>query len=276
MKHLRRVDVVAVLVDEEPMKGSVPCDRLVRTTDWAGQADVLITWGGLLPESLRVFDGVTVGVCHGDSANPWQAEATRGLTRCCNTIVGVSKASHPVFVHSGVDVSRVMVRKPVPKPFAKTLLFMGRVSSEKRPGVVPDVVDALPPEWGAAIVGPDRWCPVREHPRVLRVPATDDVGAWYDVADCVIIPSESEGFCFTMFEAWAARVPVVCGDWPVLREIEAFAGEPLAIRVSNDADWAPAVLNAKVSDKAWRLTKSYFSAPAMADRWEKFLELAVK
>lgn len=275
-KHLRNVDVVAIVCDEPPLVDATTCDRIVATSDWVGSADVLVTWGGALPPKLLSFPGVTVGVCHGDPANPWQAKATRELNRCCNTIVGVSKTSHPQFIHSGVDISRVMERRPVAKPFEKTLLFVGRVSSEKRPGVVPDVIDALPPEWGAVIVGPDRWCPVREHPRVLRIPATDDVGAWYNVADCVIIPSESEGFCYTMFEAWAARVPVVCGDWPVLREIEAFAGEPLAVRVSNDSDWARAVLDAHVSDKAWRLTHTYFSAPAMADRWEKFFREVVK
>ena len=82
-----------------------------------------------------------------------------------------------------------------------------------------------------------------------------------------------------MFEAWACRVPVVCGSWPVLREIEAIAGEGLAEKVEipgDPKDWASAVLRAKVSDKAWSLTRTEFSAEAMARRWEDYIVSLVR
>lgn len=264
------VCVAGIIVDEEPVDFNNK-DNITRTNDWDGHADILITWGGTLPDSLRGFLGVVIGVCHGGPENPWQKVATAAMTRCCNVVVGVSKCSHENVIYSGVDSSTTLARRPVAKPFKKTLVFIGRVSSEKRPDIIPDVVDNLPEDWGAVIVGPDRWCHVREHPRVLRIPVTDDVGAWYSVADCVIIPSVSEGFCYTMFEAWASRVPTVCGDWPVLREIEQLAGAELSKKLELSAtpkQWAQAVLGAEVSDKAWELTRTTFSAHAMARRWE--------
>lgn len=274
------VEVSAVVIDEEPHAVSAPCSKkLLRAKDWDGSADLIITWGGLLSDRMRSFGIPAVGVCHADPKNLWQQDATKEMEKCCNAIVGVTACAHKDFIYSGVDVSRAVARKPVEKPFKKTLLYMGRVSSEKRPDVLPDVIDCLPDDWGVALVGINYGCIVREHPRVKVIGVSDDVGAWYDVADCVIIPSESEGFCYTMFEAWACRVPVVCGSWPVLREIEMLAGEELAEKVEipgDPKDWASAVLRAKVSDKAWSLTRTEFSAEAMARRWEDYIVSLVR
>ncbi len=41
----------------------------------------------------------------------------------------------------------------------------------------------------------------------------------YAVADALILPSASEGFGLPMLEAAVARLPIVCTDLPVLREV---------------------------------------------------------
>lgn len=46
-----------------------------------------------------------------------------------------------------------------------------------------------------------------------------DVPGLYRLADLVLLPSESEGFGLVLLEAGLARVPVVCADLPVLREV---------------------------------------------------------
>lgn len=56
--------------------------------------------------------------------------------------------------------------------------------------------------------------PGHEHPVRAR-----DVAELYRISDVVLIPSEAEGFGLPILEAALARVPVVCRDLPVLREV---------------------------------------------------------
>ena len=276
----RVVEVVAILVEEDIGDVVLPCAReMVRVRDWDGVADVIVTWGGEPSDVIKNFGVPIIGVSHGDAAGAWQKNAIAEMEQCCAAVVGVTRTAHHNYVYSGVSTDSITARHVVTKPFEKTLLFLGRAAHDKRPEVIPDVVDMLPENWGAVIVGDDCGLQIRDHSRVRIIGPSDDVGAWYDVADCVIIPSESEGFCYTMFEAWLARVPVVCGAWPVLREIETLAGEGLAEKVEipgDPRDWASAVLRAKVSDKAWSLTRTEFSAEAMARRWEDYIVSLVR
>lgn len=56
--------------------------------------------------------------------------------------------------------------------------------------------------------------PGDDHPVPDRVMAE-----LYRMADCVLLPSESEGFGLPLLEAALARAPVVCAALPVLREV---------------------------------------------------------
>ena len=49
--------------------------------------------------------------------------------------------------------------------------------------------------------------------------AADDVAQLYRVSDAVLLPSDAEGFGLPLVEAALARVPVVCADLPVFREV---------------------------------------------------------
>lgn len=48
---------------------------------------------------------------------------------------------------------------------------------------------------------------------------SEDVADMYRVSDVVVMPSGSEGFGLPVLEAAVARVPLVCADIPVLREV---------------------------------------------------------
>ncbi|MET1232371.1 MAG: glycosyltransferase family 4 protein [Candidatus Limnocylindrales bacterium] len=45
------------------------------------------------------------------------------------------------------------------------------------------------------------------------------VGDLYALADALVLPSASEGFGLPMLEAAVARLPIICSDLPVLREV---------------------------------------------------------
>jgi mannosylglucosylglycerate synthase len=53
----------------------------------------------------------------------------------------------------------------------------------------------------------------------------DDVTQLYRLSDLVLLPSESEGFGLPLLEAALSRVPVVCSDLPVFREVAAGGAE---------------------------------------------------
>jgi len=67
-----------------------------------------------------------------------------------------------------------------------------------------------------------------------------DVAQLYRVSDVVLIPSESEGFGLPLLEAAVARVPLVCSDIPVFREV-ADGGVELFPRHANGEEIAAVV-----------------------------------
>jgi glycosyltransferase involved in cell wall biosynthesis len=76
---------------------------------------------------------------------------------------------------------------------------------------------ALRSEWGLEEVVRflfELTAPGGDHPVRSR-----DVAELYRVSDAVLVPSEAEGFGLPLVEAALARVPVVCADLPVLREV---------------------------------------------------------
>jgi glycosyltransferase involved in cell wall biosynthesis len=49
--------------------------------------------------------------------------------------------------------------------------------------------------------------------------SAEDVAQLYRVSDAVLLPSNAEGFGLPVVEAALARVPIVCADLPIYREV---------------------------------------------------------
>jgi glycosyltransferase involved in cell wall biosynthesis len=74
-----------------------------------------------------------------------------------------------------------------------------------------------------------------------EAPLTDaEVDALYGVSDALILPSRDEGFGLPILEAAVRRLPIVCSDLPVLRQL---AGDA-AVYIDPDGD--PAVLATRI------------------------------
>ena len=82
----------------------------------------------------------------------------------------------------------------------------------------------------------------------------------YQLAAAVLLPSESEGFGLPVLEAGLVRVPVVCSDLDVFREVAGdavwtFPADAPAAKVADTLaealDSRPARLQARAADYDW-------------------------
>jgi glycosyltransferase involved in cell wall biosynthesis len=102
--------------------------------------------------------------------------------------------------------------------------------------------------------------------------AADDVAQLYRVSDAVLLPSDAEGFGLPLVEAALARVPVVCADLPVFREV---GGAGLYIfPVAADATQVAAQVERALRQRPARQRRRairHFSWPSVIDRTERVI-----
>jgi glycosyltransferase involved in cell wall biosynthesis len=104
-----------------------------------------------------------------------------------------------------------------------------------------------------------------------------DVAELYRVSDVVLLPTEAEGFGLPLLEAALARVPVVCADLPVLREVGG-AGPytfPLGADGAQVARQVERALNQR-SVRQRRRAINRYSWPAVLERTERVIGAAVE
>jgi mannosylglucosylglycerate synthase len=106
---------------------------------------------------------------------------------------------------------------------------------------------------------------------------SQDVADLYRISDVVLMPSGAEGFGLPVLEAAVARVPLVCADIPILREV---GGEELfTFPTSGDGrDVAIAVRRALDSSVARqrRLVLSRYSWPCVLAATERVIAAALE
>lgn len=97
----------------------------------------------------------------------------------------------------------------LPSSAKRVLLFLGRISGEKKPPFFVDTCKQLPDEWVCVMVGPLQT--KLEDPvmgsKVLFVGTHPWPADALQVADAVLLPSPSEGGPIVMLEAWGLKKP---------------------------------------------------------------------
>jgi glycosyltransferase involved in cell wall biosynthesis len=115
--------------------------------------------------------------------------------------------------------------------------------------------------------GPDGAHPVRSR----------DVAELYRISDVVLLPSDAEGFGLPVVEAALARVPLVCADLPVLREVGG-AGLytfPLDAEGAEVARQLERALQQRAARQRRRAIQRY-SWPTVLERTERVIGAAVE
>lgn len=200
-------------------------------------AEVVVSWG---VTNLAPYVGprdapwhpVTIGVSHGDGNSPWTETVFRDADAVIDHYVAVSEAAKgPIpaprrdsatVIRNAVDADRLTLtrdRASVRAEFgipesAPLVLYLGRLTEEKRPELAALAVAQLP-DVHLALAGAGHL-----RPRVEAVTQTfadrahwlgvrSDVANLIAAADVLVSPSFCEGFGLTVAEALWVGTPVV-------------------------------------------------------------------
>lgn len=272
---------------------------LDQSREFAAHCDVVIAWAwDKLAEFREVYKGRLVAVSHGSPGNQWGDEVTSRMAQVEGVeLVGVSAHSlnvwpnggSGVYLPNGAEVDRCTprhgrewMRKQAGIPDgAKVALFCGRLSAEKRPWAVVDMLPYLP-NWRVMVCGPDHsgmGAAMSKNPLVHVIGAQEHVGDALAAADVFVLPSETEAHPIALCEAWLAGVPTVYCDWPVVAQIRVDHHEEPGIAVPLNCSSERLAAGTVAADvwrqslipKAQALAWRHFTASAMAARWERYL-----
>lgn len=97
----------------------------------------------------------------------------------------------------------------------------------------------------------------------------------YRLADLVLLPSESEGFGLPVLEAALARVPMVCADIPVLREVS--GGLAWLYAAGSGADVVAATVGRALASRPVRLRRravTEYRWPVVLEHMERVIDAA--
>lgn len=275
--------------------------HVLEAPDMLAKTDVVIAWGWeYLAKTTEGFNGRIIAVSHGEPGGTWQDKVTAAMSTTPRVeMVGVSSRSldawpnrgSGAYIPNGVEVDRVTPRRGRAATRAalglreghKAALFLGRLSPEKRPWLMHEVLPYLPDEWVSVVCGPDTIgysLGAMEKDRLVVVPPVEFPGDLLAAADVFVLPSETEAHPLALTEAWLAGVPTVYCNWPFARQIRDQFGDNLGTVVPVDltpGTLANALLCSQLEHarqqalRAGEISWQQFTAGAMAQRWEEFL-----
>lgn len=235
-----------------------------------------------------------IAVNHGSSDNKWSRACLAGEAPSADAVVGVSNDSLGAIptehVHKGIVISGAVERSrlvPVSSQKAmrlslglrddeKVLLYLGRISTEKRVDLAIEAMRYMPDNWRMLVVGEasnqiNPSC-LYNNFKVQFCGPTSFPGDYLQLADCFVSPSNLEGFGLSVVEAMTFGVPVVAHKVGVLGELEVGTIIPVD---SKPQEFAAAIIRADLErEKAKRdsqIVSSMFSLESFIDRWSSLL-----
>ena len=160
----------------------------------------------------------------------------------------------------------------------QVLLFLGRISSEKKPQFFIDVVEKLPSNWVGVMAGPayfEESLNLRKSVRVQMVGRQRSADA-LSIADAVLLASPSEGGPIVLLEAWAVRVPFF------MRRTGLAAAYPDSVFIIDETETAENVANRlpsalasplvrEILDNGYRTFMSTFTIQKTSSQWRELL-----
>jgi len=116
---------------------------------------------------------------------------------------------------------RAVQRKRLGLPSGPLAIFVGAVAYDKGADLFAEAIE-LAPRWRAVILGdgPLARDLAAAHPRISVHPSVppEEVPAWLQAVDIVVVPSRREGFGLVAVEALACATPVIAASTGGLRE----------------------------------------------------------
>ena len=273
---------------------------------WA-EADVIIAWGiGDLTPFRLPSTAPVVWVAHGTCAFTHrlaqqvapQVQHWVGVSERTRAVLPPDCQPHMRVLQNGAELERCL---PVwgrattrahwgVKPQQIAVGYIGRFSPEKRPCGVAEAVRHLPQNFVAVLIG-DGWQAVETRRlaeqlapgRVLFPGRCSAVGDALVALDAWVNVSPAEGFSLSLIEAWLAGIPVISTPTGAIPELQALHGElvaevPVGAPGSHIARVITEVCRTHPTARTLRaqqLAHQEFTAQAMAQRWQTYLQASV-
>lgn len=237
----------------------------VAIAELARNVDILVTWGiqsrdleRLIPKDLPVIEISHCAFDYGQSQCAMPRSTVVAVSRAALRGVPSERRDTATIINNAIAPDRVKVLKSraevraawgVPLD-AMVMLQTSRLSwHDKNPAPWIDGVNRLPGRWWGVWLGAgldehrirEYAAKVSPH-RVVFPGSTDDVGSAMAAADCLVMTSDSEGYCYAIAEAWRAGLPVISKAVGVFEESSRFArllpmdatGQDVAVAVVRD------------------------------------------
>lgn len=274
-------------------------------------SDVIVTWG--ITDTARYFGQCgkpVVHVSHGDGVIKYARADCEKAVQGATNLVAIGKACISAFpeqlqrqvtvIHNGIEVDRVTPRRGRKRireeqgltDDHKVILYLGRYQKLKNVKKLLQAMPLLPEEWRIVLCGAgkdemevDEEASIYATGRAHMFPLMTHVGDLLAMADVLVLPSVTEGFPLVVMESWMAGLPTVVTPLAYTREIQEMHGDLCYLLPSNQPsseDIAAAVKaaveagrSAPMLAKARAVAWEYYSAAAMAYRWEQYLSWAI-
>lgn len=226
---------------------------------------------------------------HGSSKSSWCKHYLSKEAVYANKIVAVSEDGvdaipiehkyKSTVIHGPVDRERLkpqlsadeVRKKHGLKPEHKVLLYLGRVTSDKRVEVAAKVIDRLPEEWRLLVVGDDasrsfNMSIFYRNRKIIYCGKTKNPGDYFQIADCCINPSLSEGFGLTAMESIISGVPTIAHNTGIFQTLR--IGMILPDNATID-EYANAVLNIphEQVQKDTEIANTMFTVEDFTNKW---------
>lgn len=182
--------------------------------DLAATSDIVFVWG--ITQRLPVGPKY-VAVHHGDLRSEWANQVFRKQLSWCHTGVAINER---VALEYGVHHLPNPVSPPQPNvqpahsPFAKTVFWNHRSSSEKHPEKALAIAEALPKDWGLVMTSEGQ-----STNKVHFVGKLLDPNPWYQASDVFLSTTDQEGFGYSCAEAITSLLPVVSTPYGIANNL---------------------------------------------------------
>ena len=239
-----------------------------------------------------------IDVSHSEGGWTQQTKMTRRAASGADFHVAVSRGALGAFdekirrratvIYNGAEVDRVAPRSTFgisDLGFGKerTALFLGRFEKVKGFDRLFDAAQHLPSNWKIFAHGHGSLQTTIRNPQsAIRIgPPLSHVGAALAAADVLVMPSRHEGMPLTMIEAWLAGTPVVATPFGFVHEATQMHGPLCDVVPQNPTgqQLAAGILRAaegRYVTKAREVAWQHYTAAAMAQRWEEYLQCVVQ
>lgn len=236
----------------------------------ASKVEILLVWG-LVGKDEVTKGPIRIAMHHGSLASTWANTVFEDQLKWCEKAAAINRDAADHYgvecIENCVDIGRLAnAKKPTDK---KTVLWLHRDASEKRPWLARKIAEQLPEGWRMIASLPKD----KAGDNLECIGQVEDVAYWHSQADVFLSTADQEGFGYSVAEAMAIGVPVVSGPFGLCENPDLCE----QVTTDNPADWVHAILGAGAkAEYARQYVKQRYGIDQWTNKWIAYLEGLLK